>query len=349
MFNERINRLTKNLSDNEGFLITEQKNCFYLSGIRSSNITLYITKFSRYLITDFRYAEAASENKAGFTVKSEEGTLKCLKKIINEEKIYTELDIIPYEFYNELKKNIKSEILPIGKIISNLRAVKNEYEIECIRKSQEIADKAFSETLKYITEGVTEKDIKAELEYHMSKGGSEMPSFDTIVLFGEHTSLPHGTPTERKLKNRDIILIDFGATYEAYASDNTRTFFFGEPSDKQKKAYTTVLNAHIAARNLIVPGMLGKDADKIARDFLDDSGYENLFGHSLGHGVGLDIHENVRLSPKSDDILEENMIFSIEPGVYLKKEFGIRVEDIYVLKSDGVHSLTTLSKDLLIL
>jgi len=349
LFNKRINKLTDCLSDNEGYLITDKKNCFYFSGIASSNINLYITNKSRYLLTDFRYEEVASENTAGFTVLSEKETILQLKEIIKEEKIYTELDSITYDFYGNLKNKLKCEILPLGNTIDKLRAVKDDYEIDCIKKSQKIADNAFLETLKFIKEGVSENEIKAELEYQMAKQGSEKPSFDTIVLFGEHTSLPHGEPGNKKLKNRDIILIDFGATYKGYASDNTRTFFSGEPLDKQKKAYKAVLDAHICARDYIMPEVTGRDADKKARDFLDDSGYKNLFGHSLGHGVGLDIHENVKLSPKSDDILIPNMVFSIEPGVYLKKDFGIRIEDIYVLKDDGVHSLTTLPKEILII
>lgn len=352
MFDERIKRLIKNLKDNEAYLITDRKNCFYFSGISSSNITLYITKSKRFLITDFRYAEASLKNTAGFKVLTEKSTLEYLKIISEEEKkekVYTEFDKISVSFYDELRKTIKGEILPIGNNINNLRAVKDHYELECIKKSQEIADKAFLKMLESVKEGVSENELKAELEYQMALGGSEMPSFDTIVLFGSKTSLPHGTPTGQKLKSKDIILMDFGATYKGYASDNTRTFFFGTPDEKQKKAYDAVLNAHIATRDLIKIGMRGSEADKIARDLLDDCGYKNLFGHSLGHGVGLDIHENVRLSLKSDDILCENMVFSIEPGIYLENDFGIRTEDIYVLKKDGVHSLTTLTKDILII
>lgn len=349
MFNKRIEKFIKNISDNEGYLITDPKNCYYFSGINSSNITLYITKNKRYLITDFRYKEVASENNAGFLVLSEKNTISYLNEIIEEKIIYTELHYVSYDYYLKLKESLNCDILPLGNKIDCLRAIKDETETLYIKKSQEIADKAFLETLKTIKEGISEKDLRAELEYQMAKQGSEKPSFDTIVLFSNHTSLPHGEPGDRKLKNKDIILIDFGATYNGYCSDNTRTFFFGKPTLEMEKAYKTVLSAHIKARDLIKIGMTGKDADKIARDFLDNMGYKNLFGHSLGHGVGLDIHENVRLSPNSDDILKENMIFSIEPGIYMEKNFGIRIEDIYILKNDGVKSLTTLTKELLIL
>lgn len=349
MYSKRIKKLLEKISDKEGILVSNPTNCYYLSGIRSSNINLYITKNEKYLITDFRYAEIAEKNQAGFKVLSDIGLFSYLKEIITENKVYIEADYISHEFFLKLKENLKVDFLLLGNIVNDMRAIKDDYEIDCIKKSQEISDKAFEETLPLFYEGVTEKEIKAELEYHMAKYGSEKPSFDTIVLFGNHTSLPHGEAGERKLKNRDIILIDFGSTYSGYCSDNTRTFFFGKPDEEIIKAYNHVLEAHKLARDFIKVGTYGKNADKKARDFLNKNGYENLFGHSLGHGVGLEIHENVRLSPKSEDILLENMIFSIEPGIYFENKFGIRIEDIYLLKKDSVKSLTTLNKELLIL
>ena len=349
MYNERITKLLENIGENDAYLITDPKNCFYFSGIRSSNITLIISHNMRYLITDFRYEILARENKAGFTVLTKDGIFSYVKEMLSQKNIYTELDKISYEFFGRLKACTTGKILPIGNTVTNLRNIKSDTEISLIKKAQEIADSAFLNTLPLMREGMTELELKAELEYRMALGGAEKTSFDTIALFGSHTALPHGEPSNIKLKNKDIILIDFGCVYGGYCSDNTRTFFFGNPDDEMKRAYNAVNRAHMLARDFITVNCGGKAADKIARDYLDKCGYENLFGHSLGHGVGLDIHENLRLSPKSEDILPENSVFSIEPGIYIKNKFGIRIEDIYVLKKDGLHSLTALPKELTIL
>ncbi len=180
--------------------------------------------------------------------------------------------------------------------------------------------------------------------------GAGKTSFDTIVLFGKNTSLPHGEPSNNVLLKNDIILMDFGCVYNNYCSDITRTFFVGNPSEKMLKAYDDVLYAHTLAKESIKPGMSGEDIDRFARDYLYETGYEGLFGHALGHGVGLDVHEAPTLSPKSTDIIEKNMIFSIEPGVYFNDSFGIRIENLYYMNDDGKPvSFTTLSRQLLIL
>ncbi len=346
----RTKRLADFLEDNEGILITNPKNAYYFSGISSSNITLYITKKKRYLITDFRYFEAAKKNSGNYEVLWEKKLIYYIKEIIKEETVFVETDYLTYDKYHLIKENTSAALKKADDMIKKLRIIKDDKEIECIKKAQEISDEAFNNVLSFVKPGITEKELKSELEYNMSKLGSEKPSFDTIVLFGKNTSRPHGEPSDAILQKNDIILIDFGSTYQGYCSDTTRTFFIGDPSSEMIKAYNDVLYAHKLARDNIKPDLRAEDADKYARDYLYDNGYKGLFGHSLGHGVGLDIHELPTLSPGSDGILKENMIFSIEPGVYFENEFGIRIEDLYYMNEKGAPvSFTKLNKELMIL
>lgn len=349
MYSKRIDKLLEGLSDKQGILITNEKNCFYFSGINSSNICLYITKNKRFLITDFRYLEVSLKNKGNFEVLWKKSRIDFLKEIITEEEVFFETDSLFADEFENYKSNLSCKTKKAGDMIKNLRVFKDETELSYIFEAQKIADKAFLNTLDKIKPGVTEKEIKAELEYNMALLGSEKPSFDTIVLFGKNTSLPHGEPSDTALKSNDIILIDFGATYNGYCSDTTRTFFMGNPDDKKALAYHNVNKAHELAFAYIKNGVSASGADKIARDYLDKNGYEKLFGHSLGHGTGLNIHEAPALSARSGDILKNNMTFSVEPGVYLENEFGIRIENLCFLKNGFPSSFTGLSRDLLIL
>ena len=347
---ERIKKLTDMLSKDEGILITNPKNAFYFSGIKSSNISLYITKNKKYLITDFRYYETALKNRGGFKVLWEKKLTDYIGKIITEKTVYVETDYLTYDKYISIKNNTTADLKKCGDMIKNLRIIKDDKEIENIKKAQSIADRAFEKVLDSIKPGITEIELKRALEYNMAVLGSPKAAFDTIVLFGKNTSLPHGEPSDNKLLENDIILMDFGCVYNGYCSDITRTFFIGKPSEKMLKAYDDVLYAHKFARDSINSGMNAEDVDRFARDYLYETGYEGLFGHALGHGVGLDVHEAPTLSPKSKDILEKNMIFSIEPGVYFNDSFGIRIEDLYYINNDGKPvSFTSLSKNLLII
>jgi len=346
----RIEGLIKMLSEKEGILITNPKNAFYFSGIKSSNITLYITKEKRYLITDFRYFEAALKNKYGFCVLYEKNLMDYLKEIVKEESVYLETDDLTYDKYFLIKENIPAILKKADDMISKLRIIKDEEEINNIKEAQKICDKAFLDTIKEIKTGMTELSLKSILEYNMAKYGAEKTSFDTIVLFGKNTSLPHGEPSENRLMENDIILMDFGCVYKGYSSDITRTFFKGNVNDEMKKAYNDVLFAHKKARDGIYEGISAQKADELARDYLYKNGYEGLFGHSLGHGVGLDIHEAPTLSPKSKNTIEKNMTFSIEPGVYFKDKFGIRIENLYYMNENAeVVSFTDLKKNLYVL
>jgi Xaa-Pro aminopeptidase len=230
-------------------------------------------------------------------------------------------------------------------------ALKDKGEIESISRACQIADNAFLKLLKEIKEGMTENDVAATLEYLMRKEGASGTSFDTIVGFGENSSVPHHETGTRKLKFGDIVLIDFGCKYNGYCSDCTRTFLFGDDGKHEefKQAYAHVLKAHMLVKEKLTSGVSCKDADGIARNYLKEHGLDTYFTHSVGHGIGINIHEYPTISPKSDSILKNGMVFSDEPGVYLEGKFGIRIEDTITLDGDKVISLTDTDKNLLIL
>ena len=201
--------------------------------------------------------------------------------------------------------------------------------------------------LNFIKPGVTEKEIGLCLDYYMLRNGAEGLSFDTIALTGANTSLPHGVPGESVVKDGDFVLMDYGATYDGYHSDMTRTVCVGKPTEKMEQVYNTVLEAQLKSLEFIKAGVSGSDADKVARDIITNAGYGKMFGHSLGHGVGMEIHETPNASPSSKHIFEENMIVTVEPGIYIPDEFGVRIEDFVIVTADGCENMTKAKKSLI--
>jgi len=225
--------------------------------------------------------------------------------------------------------------------------IKASWEIERISKAEAIGDMAFSHILGYIKEGVSERDIAAELEYFMKKQGAEKTSFDTIVISGKKTSMPHGTPDDKKIENGDFVTLDFGCVYEGYCSDMTRTVAVGKADERQKEIYNIVLEAQLTGLNAIKSGVVCKNADEMARNVIEKAGYGKYFGHSLGHGVGLMIHELPNLSPKSEMMLEDNMVVSCEPGIYIPDFGGVRIEDLVVVSGEKCTILSKSQKNLI--
>lgn len=349
-FKRRLENLRKNLKEGAGILVSDPANAFYFTGIRSSNIHLYITAERAFLLTDFRYRVAAEANEAGFLVLTEGSLVTKLKEIVSEKSVYVEKQYLTVSFYKMLKDQLKGiSFLNVKNMITNLRVIKDASEISKLKQAQEIADKAYTELFPFIKEGVSELELKAELEYRMAKLGAKKTSFDTIVLFGERAAMPHGEPSGRTLKHGDVVLCDFGCVCDGYCSDVTRTVFFGKASDAAKKAYETVLKAHQMAAEFIRVDKSCADADGVARSYIEEQGYKGLFGHSLGHGVGLMVHEAPSLSQSGKEIFQNGMVFSNEPGVYLPGEFGIRIEDTCYLWENRLFSTTKLPKELAIL
>ena len=338
-------------------VVASDVNRRYFTGMKSSAGTLVIFPERIYLIIDFRYIEKAEKLLLGTEIevvlqKNLCEQINSLIKKHNAKTVAVEADsctISELEFY---RKNLQAEVVAdsrFSEIINQLRVVKTQEQIDKIIQAQRIAEKGFEHMLDFIKVGRTEREIQLELDFFMLKNGAEALSFDTIALSGENTSLPHGVPSDKKVEKGDFVLLDYGAVVDGYHSDMTRTVCVGEPDDEMRSVYEIVLEAQTKALDKVKAGVKCSELDKIARDVIENAGYGEYFGHSLGHGVGMEIHEAPTASPKSDEILQENSIVTVEPGIYIPEKFGVRIEDFVVVKNDGYLNMTTSPKNLIVL
>ncbi len=337
------------LNEVEAVLITSPYNMRYFSGFSGGEGALLIEKNKRALFTDSRYIEIAGKEATDFEVILKRKA-SDLTDYINDNKIKTiaiEDSFLTVFDLKQLKSQTDCVFIEKGKEIDDIRIIKEPFEIEKIKMAEEIGDKAFSHILGYIKDGITEIEIAAELEYFMKKQGAEKTSFDTIAISGKKTSMPHGTPSDKKLQSGDFITLDFGCVYKGYCSDMTRTVVLGKANEKQKEIYNIVLSAQLKGLEAIRSGVSCAKADKEARDIIEKAGYGEYFGHSLGHGVGLLIHESPNLSPRSEMILKENMVVSCEPGIYIPDFGGVRIEDLVVVNKEGCTILSKSHKNLI--
>lgn len=338
-------------------LITSDVNRRYFCGMKSSAGIILVLREKAYLLIDFRYIEKAVETVKNCEVILLENATKqlgelfekhCVSKVLIESETMSVGELRSYE-----KRFGNIDFLSddtLSGIITDIRSVKSEDEIEKIQKAQDIAERSLGKLIENdIREGVTERELALILNTYMLSDGAEDISFDTIVLFGENTSLPHGVPSDRKLKEGEFVLIDFGAVYEGYHSDMTRTLCFGEPSDEMREIYNIVLEAQKIGIENAKSGCKGCDLDKSARDYIDGKGYGAAFGHSLGHGVGMEIHESPNASTRSEAVLSDGMVVTIEPGIYLEKKFGVRIEDFVVINGSNCRNLTHFNKNLYVI
>jgi len=340
----------------DGFLITSRQNTFYFTNFTGSTSKCLVTRKKAYLVVDFRYTTQAKEQVfPGIEViefeKSANETLNslCLNENINEMGI--EGDDITFSGFKNLQESLTGvkNFRDFQNKLNDLRMIKDEGEIEKIRKAVDIADKVFEYILPLLKPGIKEIDIAAEMEYRMKKLGASGPSFATIVASGPRSAMPHGVAGMRELKSGDAVVLDFGAISGGYCSDITRTVFIGKPSEELLKIYNIVLKAQLEAIDRASAGMTGKDLDNCARTIIYGAGYEKCFGHGLGHGVGVEIHEKPTVSPKGEEILKSGMVFTIEPGIYVEGLGGVRIEDMVRMTDDGLEILTKSTKDLIIL
>ena len=353
-----INKLKEFLKEkNAAALIMSEENICYFTSFHSSNGYLIVTGEKAYFFTDSRYIEAA-QNK--ITSCDEVLLLKSMKEelvpfiaSLNKSELFVEAERITLSRYTELKSLFSGVTVngngELDKKISEIRTVKKDEQINTIIKAQRIAEKAFDYILTFIKEGVTEKEVALTLEYFMLKNGADALSFDTIAVSGKNSSMPHGVPTDKKIEKGDFITMDYGAVCDFYHSDMTRTVAVGEVSSKQIEVYETVLKAQEEAFRVMKAGVPCKDVDKAARDTIVNAGYGEYFGHGLGHGVGVEIHELPSLNPSSGAILEVGNIVTNEPGIYLPGEFGVRIEDMALITEDGYENLTLSEKKLIVL
>ena len=352
----RIESLRNVLEKGDAALITSDINRIYFTGIKSSAGSVLITKSNAYFFIDFRYFEKAHCEVKHLDVRLAKRVYGEIAEILGNEgikNIFIETDSVTLSEIRSLRKafdgfNI-SEESKISDKITNMRSIKDKSEIENMQKAQQLTDKAFSYILDYLKPGATEKEIALKMEFFMRERGSEGVAFDFIVVSGKNSSLPHGVPTDKKIEKGDFITMDFGGVWNGYRSDMTRTVAVDFVTDKQRLIYETVLAAQKASLDIIKEGTPCIEVDKAARDLIANAGYGEYFGHGLGHSVGLNVHESPACNLRDKTPLKAGMIMTVEPGIYLPNEFGVRIEDMVAVTENGYSNFTQSPKELIIL
>lgn len=356
MINERILCLQSELNDGEAALIISDINRLYYTGFPSSAGYLAVTQDSAELLVDFRYYEAAASKVKCCRVTLFGRLYEQLGKIFSAKHVKTvflETEYVSISKLADLRDKLPGiEISDDGRVqqlILRQRSVKSKEEIACIKAAQRITDDAFGYILGKIRPGISEKQIALDMEFFMRREGSEGTAFDFIAVSGKNSSLPHGVPTDKLIEKGDFVTMDYGAVCGGYRSDMTRTVAVGSVCERQKEVYETVLRAQEAAFEQIRPGAVCRDVDAAARSLIADAGYGGCFGHGLGHSVGLEIHESPACNTLCETPLEPGMIMTVEPGIYIENEFGVRIEDMAVVTKDGFIDITQSKKELIIL
>ena len=352
---DRIKKVHKLMDENslDGFLVDSPESRYYLSGFTGTAGRILFTEKQDYFLTDFRYVQQANEQTEGYKIleinKNFEVKLNELIQEYGINKLGFESKAVTYQQYEKYDQYIEAGLVATQDYIEKLRLIKDDSEVDKIKKAVEISDKAFEHILGFIKPGISERDLALELEFYMKRLGAEKNAFDFIVASGKRSSLPHGVATEKQIENGDFVTMDFGAFYQGYCSDITRTVVIGEASEKQKEIYGIVLNAQLKVIEKIKAAMTCVEVDDIARAMIVEAGYKDNFGHGLGHGIGLEVHEGPRVSFTSEDTLEVGMVVTDEPGIYLPNWGGVRIEDDLLITEQGCQVLNKAPKDLIVL
>lgn len=341
----------------DAMLLTGEANRYYTSGFHSSGTdgVAVVTRKGNYYFTDSRYTEAAGrviKNARLEEVGRGRGYAALINEVIETDGVVRmgfEDAYMTVQDYERYRKALKCELVPATDLLLELRMVKDEEELECLIAAQRIAERALDDILKEIRPGVTEKEIAARLQYLMLHYGAPDMSFDPIVVSGPNGSLPHGVPSEKEIQAGEFVTMDFGCIYKGYCSDMTRTVAVGFVTDEMRQVYDTVLQAQLAGIAAAHAGATGKEVDGAARSVIDAAGYGAYFGHSFGHGVGVEIHESPNASPMNEKPMPAGAVISAEPGIYLPGKLGVRIEDVIILTEGGCRNITKAPKDLLIL
>jgi len=352
----RCDKLLKKLAENniDAAVITSGINRRYFSGFTGSNGVVVLTEAGRVLLTDFRYTIQANQQCAGICEvrQVDRGITRAeIEAVLSEfgaKRVAFEDAAMTVAVFNDFRQ-LPFELIPSSREICSCRIVKDAYEIEMMQKAQNCADAAFAELLKFAKVGMSEIELRNELDYLMRKFGADENSFDTIVGSGPNGALPHAHPGERKIQSGDMVVIDFGARVGGYCSDMTRTIAFGTPCDEMLKIYKIVLEAQLKCLSILRPNMTGSELDLCARDYITEHGYGENFGHSLGHGFGLEVHEAPSANSRSMDLLVPGSTITVEPGIYVEGLGGVRIEDCCVLTETGFINLCSTTKELIIL
>ncbi len=333
-------------------LVLSEVNRFYFSKVETSFGCVILHEDKKIFLTDFRYYGSVSKELTDWEVIMTTGDnfyedIFGVLTELNAECVGFEDQALSVDVFTKLRSICSAfHFEPASAYIATKRAIKTEEEIQKLAAAQTVAQKALGKVVPIIKPGITEREVAANLVYEMQMLGAEDASFETIVAFGEGSAVPHHRTGKRKLEKNDIVLIDMGAKLEGYCSDMTRTFCVGTPKDELMNIHKIVLEAQEYALANIKAGITGHEADSYAREFIISHGYGKEFGHSLGHGVGLEIHEFPRLKQGSDIVLEPNMVVTIEPGIYVEGLGGVRIEDFVVVKENGLFNLTNFDKNI---
>ena len=334
----------------DGVYLTSRTSHRYFTRFDNEDGALLITKSNAYAFEDFRYIEVATNTLSGaFTVIEPKGKRsEWLGDILKREEVsrlgFEDLSM-SVNAYERLKLDVSATLVPVNNTVNKMREIKTEDEVLKMEKAQELTDKAFAHILTMLSPNMTENDVASELEYFMRKNGAEDKSFETIAVSGEKSSLPHGVPGNIKLK-KGFLTMDFGATVDGYHSDMTRTVSIGKADEEMKKLYNTVLRAQRSALEYLKAGVNTKDADWVAREIIYKD-YKGYFGHSLGHSVGLEVHEMPALSPNYNAILVPGNVVTVEPGIYIPGKYGVRIEDMVLICDNGIKNFTKSPKELI--
>ncbi|PES35481.1 M24 family metallopeptidase [Bacillus thuringiensis] len=353
--NVRITNIQKQLHNYgiDGLLITKKENRQYATNFTGSAGVVLIAAHKAIFITDFRYVDQAkTEIKAAEIIMHkgnlEEEVANQVSKL-NIQKLGIEDNNMTLQQFKKLQKYIHTEMVPVCEIIEDIRLIKDTSEIETMKIAATIADEAFHHIVTFLKPGISETDVRDELEFFMRKKGATSSSFQIIVASGIRSSLPHGVASNKIIERGDIVTLDFGALYDGYCSDITRTVAIGEPSEEFQKIYNVVREALKRGTEAIKPGETAKSIDDITRNYITEHGYGQYFGHSTGHGLGLEIHEPLRLSQESKATLQEGMVVTVEPGIYIPNWGGCRIEDDIVITKDGYDVITKSNRELIII
>lgn len=355
--NRRVVQLQKTMKAQgvEALLLTNRRNCYYISGFTGTSGVVLLTNDDAFVLTDFRYLSQVKEQSPDFTVIEHLGNELYSKvaetcKRLGISSLHFESEHLSYAEYEELNMYLDPiPLKPLQNVMEQIRGQKEEQELSYIQNAIHIAGDSFRQLLTELKPGLTEKQVALRLEWLMRERGASGVSFDMIVASGIRSALPHGVASEKVIQTGELVTFDFGCYYQGYVSDITRTIAIGHCTNEQREIYEIVREANEKVIESLVPNMRASDADAIARDFIEQAGYGDLFGHGTGHGIGLDIHEFPRIGKTSDDILLSGMVVTVEPGIYVKDHFGVRIEDDVLITSDGNKVLTTLPKELIIL
>ena len=338
----------------DGLLLTSRYSRHYGAEYDIAEGVAVVSKAGCRYFTDNRYTEAAMNGIKGFEVLDVAkggGYVKCINQSIADFGITAlgfEENYLTVSEYMLYEKNVNAKLVPFTKEINGFRAVKEDWELDIMRKAQAITDKAFAEVVGRIKPGMTELELQAELIYCLYKNGATGLAFDPIVVSGPNSSLPHGVACERVIQDGDFVTMDFGALYNGYCADMTRTVAVGHATEEMEKVYNTVLQAQLAGLAASKAGVPGQDIDGAARKVISDAGYGEYFGHGYGHSLGLEVHENPSPNARNDKPMPVGAVASAEPGIYLPGKFGVRIEDTCVFLEDGIEILTKSPKNLMI-